>query len=264
MESAERSRPMLALTGAEELLSPPYSPQGRALELTSLEENQLRALLQDCIDTEDTARNRETALTEYIARLNSIQPLQLLQLLCAMPGGHMAMPLEAISGSNAAPVPVSDDFQAIKCLELQNAIAQRAAERRKRKRAKEYGRELESLLLLKTPRIRDSLSPPLSPEDDFPPATFLSPRSTVDESGEHWLGLDLNTEPQIPWDPKQEQEEPLRLVAKMILDVEKIDLELSRRYQYYQFVSFIAFSVYSVLNNRTRNYDGASAPERYK
>jgi len=114
----------------------------------------------------------------------------------------MAMPLEAISGSNAAPVPVSDDFQAIKCLELQNAIAQRA---------KEHGRELESLLLLKAPRIRDSLSPPLSPEDDFPFATFLS--------GEHELGLDLNTEPQILWDPKQEQEEPLQLVAKMILDV---------------------------------------------
>lgn len=125
----------------------------------------------------------------------------------------MAMPLEAISGSNAAPVPVSDDFQAIKCLELQNAIAQRA---------KEHGRELESLLLLKAPRIRDSLSPPLSPEDDFPPATFLSPRSNSDESGEHGLGLDLNNgpqsdmEPQILRDPKQEQEELLQLVAKMI------------------------------------------------
>ena len=74
-------------------------------------------------------------------------------------------------------------------------------------------------LTLDTSSDSDADDVPLE-ENRLPPATFLSPRSTVDESGEHELGLDLNTEPQILWDPKQEQEEPLQLVAKMILDVE--------------------------------------------
>ncbi|KAL5533406.1 hypothetical protein ACEPAF_5182 [Sanghuangporus sanghuang] len=158
----------------------PESPQSPVLNFQGeyvvppimLEESRIRRLHQEMVKVEADARTRETLLTEYIARLNSLKPPSPtvpVAVYCpeaqnetescpseANDDGSKPMQLEKQQSSAEASssyfsnqASAALEFLQARRKEVQNAVAMRAAERRRRKYTKERIRELEALLQLK-------------------------------------------------------------------------------------------------------------------
>ena len=162
----------------------PDSPESPVLKIRGeyvvppimLEESRIRRLHQEMVKVEVEARRRETLLTEYIARLNTLQPpsptvpvaiyLPAAQaevesgcsgagddgLKLTQPGWQQSSS-EASSSYFSDQASMSLDFLQARRKEMQNAITLRTAERRRRKLAKERIRELEALLQLKCSQL---------------------------------------------------------------------------------------------------------------
>lgn len=142
-----------------------------------LEESRLRAMKQEMNTIETQARSQEAMLTEYIARLNAMKPPPYItsdsslkdlmgtglidhgpanvQLAKQFPVNDQAQSIFFQANAPINSMISIDDFYAARRREVQNAVAARASERRRRKQAKERARELEALLLLKAGQIRD-------------------------------------------------------------------------------------------------------------
>ncbi|KAL5528956.1 hypothetical protein ACEPAG_4930 [Sanghuangporus baumii] len=143
-----------------------------------LEESRIRRLHQEMMKVEADARSRETLLTEYIARLNLLKPPSPtvpVAVYCpeaqnemesslseANDDGSKPMQLEKQQSSSEASSYFSNqasaalEFLQARRKEVQNAVAMRAAERRRRKYVKERIRELEALLQLKANQLRST------------------------------------------------------------------------------------------------------------
>ncbi|KAL5511932.1 hypothetical protein ACEPAH_5150 [Sanghuangporus vaninii] len=162
----------------------PESPQSPILDFQGeyvvppimLEESRIRRLHQEMVKVETDARTRETLLTVYIARLNSLRPPSPtvpVAVYCpeaqnemescpseANDDGSKPMQLEKQQSSSEASssyfsnqASAALEFLQARRKEVQNAVAMRAAERRRRKYTKERVRELEALLQLKTNQL---------------------------------------------------------------------------------------------------------------
>jgi len=190
------------------------------LPLALLEETRLRTLRQRYIAKEQVAKARDIALTDYIARLNSMHAPQPSAVYCAVPGGHMPMLLppspphtmedEEFAGSG----PSTLTFEQMRAREIQAATAQRIIERAKRKRAKERVRELSSLLLYKSEHMRmaERSAAPLGDSPKASPTGLSLPSDDfMDEdppTSSSLLALEIREE--------KIGHELLHLVAKMI------------------------------------------------
>ena len=119
-----------------------------------LEETRLRVLHQESIIAEQRARQNESMLTEYIRRLNEMKPPQ--EQLTSFSHSNSLFDGKTADSSpvNAGPGPATLHFLQTRRKDVQHLVGLRAVERRKRKKAKERGRELETLLELKSAQLR--------------------------------------------------------------------------------------------------------------
>ncbi|KAL5490587.1 hypothetical protein ACEPAI_5420 [Sanghuangporus weigelae] len=164
----------------ESPLSPILNFQGEyVVPPIMLEESRIRRLHREMAKVEADARTRESLLTEYIARLNSLTPpsptvpvavyypeAQNEMESClseANDDGSKPIQLEKQQSSSETSssyfsneASVALEFLQARRKEVQNAVAMRAAERRRRKYIKERIRELEALLQLKTNQLRST------------------------------------------------------------------------------------------------------------
>ncbi|EJD06148.1 uncharacterized protein FOMMEDRAFT_132529 [Fomitiporia mediterranea MF3/22] len=161
--------------------------QGDYASLHMFEEHRIRTLHREMLEAEVHARNREVALTDYIARLNAMKPPS---IPAPVPIYRPRTPLEVGGSPSTLPNddlfansdtsqpqeqpslsqiptqtaythpcssihgPTALEFLQARRREVQSATAMRAAERRRRKRTKERIRELDALLQIKTGHLR--------------------------------------------------------------------------------------------------------------
>ncbi|KAI5119533.1 hypothetical protein M0805_002555 [Coniferiporia weirii] len=223
--------------------------------LHMLEEGRLRSMQQEMLLTEAHARSREAMLTEYIARLNAMRPPPLPQpVSITVPycTSQSAIPIPIMEGirktdqhiasamrfdvshlevqQHLSPVqpgpsvaphnmPLQGlaplDFFQARRREVQNAMAMRTAERRRRKRAKERGRELEALLQLKIGQLRVASAKPCLVRDADGEAIVLA-ASDSDQHLAHAATMLFDAADIFEQPPKGRRDDVRHLVAKMI------------------------------------------------